>query len=116
MDKDFMDAVVEAREMCGFPWPVTSGYRCPQHNNNVSTTGKAGPHTTGHSIDVQVYGGRVGEIIDAILMCDIYIPEEHGRGSIGFMQHGKHKKRYIHIDNLRPDQTTGPRPTIFSYP
>ena len=37
-----------------------------------------------------------------------------GMTGIGIKQHGPHNKRFIHLDNL--DNSTHPRPTIWSYP
>ena len=36
--------------------PITSGYRCPLHNSNVSSTGLRGPHVTGKAADIAVMG------------------------------------------------------------
>ena len=47
MNIDFVAMLDDLRERCGFPFRVTSGYRCPAHNQQVSTTGPDGPHTTG---------------------------------------------------------------------
>lgn len=52
MDSLFMNKLDAIREECGFPFRVTSGYRCPVHNAKVSSTGERGPHTTGRAIDI----------------------------------------------------------------
>jgi len=46
MDSEFMDVLDKMRGELGFALPVTSGFRCPQHNASVSSTGSAGPHTS----------------------------------------------------------------------
>ena len=53
MDAQFMRKVVEGRRVLGFPFIVTSGYRCSEHNNNVSGSGYNGPHTLGRAIDIK---------------------------------------------------------------
>ena len=40
------------RNMHGEGVSITSGYRSPEHNNSVSSTGLDGPHTTGLAIDI----------------------------------------------------------------
>ena len=44
---DFLQAY---RNVKGSGVTVTSGYRSPEHNNSVSSTGLDGPHTTGLSV------------------------------------------------------------------
>ena len=51
IDEELMDLIQEARENLG-PLRITSGYRCSEHNNNISSTGPNGPHTTGKALDI----------------------------------------------------------------
>lgn len=53
MEDSFLSIMDDIREEVNTPLAVTSGYRCPVHNNNVSSTGYAGPHTTGRAIDIK---------------------------------------------------------------
>ena len=104
MDAAFLAELDELRARCGFPLSVTSGYRCPTHNQAVSTTGPDGPHTTGSAVDFGVRGVQALEVIrHAMLM---------GFTGIGVQQKGV--TRFIHIDNL-PNAPGQPRPTIWSY-
>ena len=49
-----MDLLQSARSLLG-PLSITSGYRCPEHNQAVSKkTGLNGPHTTGKAVDISV--------------------------------------------------------------
>ena len=51
--EDIMDLLQDARNDLG-ALSITSGYRCPEHNNKISSTGLSGPHTTGKAIDISV--------------------------------------------------------------
>lgn len=98
--------VQKLRDESGFPMPVSSGYRCPVHNQAVSSTGPDGPHTK-DALDVKVYGYR------AFLLVDLAI--KHKFTGIGIKQHGPHADRFVHLDDL-PDEAGQPRPWIWSYP
>ena len=88
------------RHSFGEPMIVTSGYRCPAHNDNVSTTGLDGPHTTGRAADIGISGAAA---LDLVLLSNF--------GGLGINQKGPHEKRFIHLDDL-----DGPtRPRIWSY-
>ena len=63
MNKFFMERLISLRENMGFPFVVTSAYRCPAYNEQISDTGAEGPHTTGRAIDLRVYGHRAQNLI-----------------------------------------------------
>jgi uncharacterized protein YcbK (DUF882 family) len=92
------------RGKMGFPFPVRSGYRCPEYNQLVSTTGLAGPHTTGMAADIGVDGKQTYEIIS--------VAKEFGFRGIGVKMHGPTSGRLLHLDIL----DTSPRPNVWSYP
>lgn len=92
------------REEFGKPLVVTSGYRCPEHNQRVSTTGVSGPHTTGLAADLGVSGR------DAVTVLRIAMAA--GFTGIGIQQKGV--GRFIHLD-LIPDSHSHKRPWIWSY-
>lgn len=105
MDHDFVHLLDHMRHQTGFPWPISSGYRCPRHNSRVSRTGLTGPHTTGRAVDVRVFGAQAHEITRIALL--------NGITGLGSKQHGD--TRYLHLDNLT--QADGfPRPMIWTYP
>ena len=104
MDEQFLAELDELRHRCGFPFPITSGYRCPEHNNAVSTTGWDGPHTTGRAADVGVRGAQALTVVKVAI--------EMGFTGIGVQQKGA--TRFIHLDNL-PNADRQPRPWIWSY-
>ena len=102
---DFIDKLQVLRDACGFPMIITSGYRCPEHNIKVSTTGANGPHTTGRAVDVHVYGFRAMDFLSKALNLKLFT-------GIGIKQHGN--SRFVHLDDL--PAPAYPRPTIWSYP
>jgi len=101
MDDDTMRKLVAIRRETGIPMPITSGYRCPTHNSEVSATGDTGPHTTGHAVDVAVSYENAFYILSAAL--------RFGMTGIGVKQKGD--VRFLHLDDL----TEGPRPRVWSY-
>lgn len=102
--QDFMDKVELLRLSVGFPLPVTSAARCPDHNSKVSGTGRTGPHVTGRAIDFGVDGGRAWSLLSVAMAM--------GFTGIGVQQKGG--GRFIHIDDL-PNGPGCPRPTVWSY-
>lgn len=103
MDAEFMGRLQAVREAYGKPMRITSGYRCPTHNSNVSSTGENGPHTTGRAADVAVSGNDAHRLLAIAL--------EQGMTGVGVKQKGPHGGRFIHLDNL----TEGARPWCWSY-
>jgi hypothetical protein len=101
MDHDFMVKLVSMRRELGFPFIVTSAYRCPLHNTRVSSTGDKGPHTTGHAADIAVKGYNAYRLLECAL--------RHNMTGIGIKQTGKH--RFIHLDDLNDHN----RPVVWSY-
>lgn len=105
IDPDFVDKLQTLRDACGFPLIITSGYRCPEHNQAVSSTGPDGPHTTGRAVDIHVYGFRAMDFLSKALALKLFT-------GIGIKQHGN--SRFVHLDDL--PSPAYPRPTIWSYP
>lgn len=104
MDDQFLIEIDELRHRYGKPLVITSGYRCPDHNAAVSSTGRTGPHTTGRAADIGVDRKNA--------LAVLRIAMEMGFTGIGVQQKGG--ARFIHLDNL-PDAAGQPRPTIWSY-
>lgn len=104
MDPGFMDDLQVIRTMCNFPFIITSGFRCPEHNAKESPkTGLTGPHTTGLAVDIAIQGVRALKLIERAT--------NTGFGGLGVFQKGDHSGRFIHIDKVKD----GPRPTVWSY-
>lgn len=98
MDPDFMARLQKLRTMYGKPMTITSGYRCPDHNNAISSTGRNGPHTKGKCADIAVARGEAWKILDLATRLKF--------NAIGVQQKGD--GRFLHIE----DRDT---PTVWSY-
>lgn len=105
MSPVFIDKLQALRDRVGFPLIVISGYRCPTHNQNVSTTGPHGPHTTGHAADLAVERGRAYAVMTEACKMG-------GFTGFGFDQKGG--GRFIHLDDLE-EPSHAPRPTVWTY-
>ncbi len=103
-DQDFMEKVEKLRVELGFSLTVTSGARCPAYNQQVSSTGPNGPHTTGRAIDFGTRGEEALEITE----------KARAAGFTGIGVNQKGNGRFIHIDDL-PNAPNQPRPHIWSY-
>jgi uncharacterized protein YcbK (DUF882 family) len=102
MDEAFMDFIIVLRERM-FPFVVASAYRCPRHNEEVSTTGKTGPHTTGKAMDIRIDGTAARLLLNAAV--------RYGCEGIGIQQQGPRGRRFIHLDMVeRPEG-----PVVWSY-
>lgn len=106
MQPDFVETLDDLRERLGFPLVVTSGYRCPDHNERISTTGRDGPHTTGRAVDLAVSGERAFKLLRQCTLGG-------WMSGIGLKQHGAHETRFIHLDDLAPPGH--PRPRVWTY-
>lgn len=104
IDDVFVTELDDLRHHLGFALPISSGYRCPDHNARVSSTGRTGPHTTGRAADIAVSRERAYEVLQAALVMKFT--------GIGVQQKGN--ARFIHLDNL-PNAPGQPRPTVWSY-
>lgn len=98
----FMQRIVAMREEAGFAFIVSSGFRCPAHNEQVSDTGPNGPHTTGHAIDILCRGHESHRLLALAI--------KHGITGIGVNQKGP-SGRFLHFDDLVEDL----RPWVWSY-
>lgn len=103
MDPEFLAELQQMRTKLGFPFPITSGFRCPEHNQNVSGSGPDGPHTTGRAVDIAVAFAKAHQLVG-----EAY---ERGFTRIGISQSGEPVKRFIHLDR----SLTHPSPRIWSY-
>ncbi len=101
-----MDKLQAIRDALGSPLAVSSGYRTPEYNAEVSKTGLDGPHTTGQAADIRIYGRRALLLIASAIKL--------GMTGIGIAQLGALRKRFIHLDDL-PDAPGRPRPWLWGY-
>lgn len=89
----FMLKLIDLRETLGFPFPMNSGRRCPEHNDSFYAgdgTHLDGPHTKGAG-DIAIYRERMCALVNLATTRQL---------GIGIKQHGPLEKRFIHIDNL----------------
>jgi zinc D-Ala-D-Ala carboxypeptidase len=106
MDLAFILKLDDLRSRLGFPLIVSSGYRCPRHNQKVSTTGRDGPHTTGRAVDFAISGENAFRLVTQSSLGG-------WMSGIGVKQHGPHEERFIHLDDL--EGNSRPRPRIWTY-
>tara|TARA_R110000744_G_C19208091_1_gene545752 strand:- start:101 stop:445 length:345 start_codon:yes stop_codon:yes gene_type:complete len=57
MDHQFIKALDQLRAACGFPFIVTSGYRCPHGHSVEKAKSTPGTHASGIAADIAVQGG-----------------------------------------------------------
>ena len=100
ISSDLMDLLQQARKDLG-PLSITSGYRCPEHNANISKTGPSGPHTTGKAVDISVRNSQHRK-----QLIDYFAPEVTGLGIA---------KSFIHIDILFEEDGFEQRPNSWVY-
>lgn len=106
MQHEFLKLLDAVRHKYGRMVRVNSGYRCPDHNATVSSTGRTGPHTTGCAADLGVSGSDAYYILTLAA-------QNGGFTGIGVNQRGNHASRFIHLDSL---PTSDPlRPWVWSY-
>lgn len=98
--EELVDLLDLLHETYGGVMIVSSGYRCPKHNQAVSTTGADGPHTTGLSVDIACSGAAAAKLLELALQMRFT--------GIGINQKGA--GRFVHLDLV-------PRPgrQIWSY-
>ena len=92
MDGTFLVNLDALRHRCGFPFIVTSGYRSPEYNNEISSTGFTGAHTQGKAADILVRGENARILLRNALEMDCFT-------GIGVAQKGD--GRYIHLDTMQ---------------
>ena len=56
MDEEFIKGLDNLRQICNFPFIVTSGFRSVTHSEEVKKS-KGGTHTMGIAADIRVSGG-----------------------------------------------------------
>lgn len=101
MDVAYLVHIDEWRHRCGFPITVNSGYRSPEYNNQVSSTGLNGPHTTGKAADYGMSGERLYIGVREAMAMKVFT-------GIGIA------KNFIHLDTLT-EADGFPRPRIWVY-
>ena len=87
MDEIFLDKLDQLREVCGFPFKITSGYRDATHPNEARKE-KPGTHNQGIAADIAVSNGveRMNIVHEALKL---------GFGGIGVA------RTFVHVDNRK---------------
>ncbi|RDH41199.1 peptidase M15A [Zooshikella ganghwensis] len=103
MQPDFMTRLIELRILCGFPLPVTSGYRCANHPEEKKKT-TPGAHSLGCAVDIACQGEQALIVLKHAL-------------TLGFAGIGIKQKRWqsFYSFGYGPKTATRPRPWIWSY-
>ena len=99
VNSDLLDLLQKARDVLG-PLMLTSAYRCPNHNDKVSSTGPEGPHTTGLAVDIHVSNSQHRKEL-----IDYFTNKVSGLGIA---------KTFIHIDII-PSERISARPNCWLY-
>ena len=95
MQPEYLEKLNELREVCGFPFVITSGYRSTQHSREAVKE-RPGTHTKGIAADIAITSGsRRYQLVSTAIA--------HGFTGIGIA------KTFIHLDT----RTT--TPVIWTY-
>jgi len=98
MEDSILQAIQDFRTALGFPFPITSGYRCPKHPVEARKSAP-GAHSRGVAVDIAVQGEQALKLLKMAL--------NDGRiTGVGVNQKGG--GRFIHLD-------TDNRTAIWSY-
>jgi uncharacterized protein YcbK (DUF882 family) len=90
MQPQFMEALQKVRAECGFPFPITSGFRSLTHSREIMKT-KPGYHPQGLAADIACNANDAWRIAKVAI--------KHGM-SVGVSQK-EGLPRFVHVD-LRP--------------
>lgn len=89
MDTGFMNIVERMRLEAGFPFVVTSAYRCKDHNLAVGGA-NASAHQLGKGMDISARGFRAYMLVK--------LAYKYGMTGIGVY------KNHVHLDNCTADE------------
>ena len=101
MNDDFMEIVEGFRQRLGFPFVVSSGFRCAAHNTAIGGA-KDSAHLYGRAVDIAVAFEQASELIKIAVRSGSIT-------GVGIKQHGNVSGRYVHLDNYHD------KLTIWSY-
>lgn len=100
----FMDRLQRLRTELGFPFVITSGYRSARHSVERAKA-RPGAHVLGRAVDIVARGEQAFQLVAAA-------------PSLGFTGIGVAQgdgSRFIHLDDMRRDESHMPRPWLWSY-
>lgn len=93
--------VQELRTACGFPFKITSGWRCSEHPAEMRKQ-EPGTHYQGVACDIAIAGEDAYKVVKEAMAL--------GFTGIGIAQKGDWSSRFIHVDVAQNN-----RPRIWSY-
>ncbi|RKZ86755.1 MAG: hypothetical protein DRQ39_05345 [Gammaproteobacteria bacterium] len=99
MKAAFMVRLVELRKALDFPFPISSGFRCKQHNANIGGV-KNSYHLLGRAVDITLTHDQAYQVVAKA--------KEFGFFGVGVSQKGQN--RFVHLDNRTQSAVT-----FFSY-
>lgn len=102
-DLGFLATLNSIRKECGFSFPISSAYRCPNHPIEARKE-VVGAHSHGKAVDILANGEKALEIVR--------VAQNHGIQRIGIQQKGG--GRFIHLDGCT-EEDGFPCPSIWSY-
>ncbi|MGI9278190.1 MAG: D-Ala-D-Ala carboxypeptidase family metallohydrolase [Endozoicomonas sp.] len=100
---ELMGQVQILRDACGFPFEISSAYRCKNHPAEARKK-QPGTHAKGLAVDILVNGSQAHHLLSQALKLGTFT-------GIGISQKGDHHRRFIHLDISR----AGNRPWVWSY-
>ena len=105
MNDQYMQKISSLRTLLGFPFIVTSAYRCPEHPSETRKEAPGG-HSMGLAMDIHVYGEEAYRLLQEALKA--------GFTGIGVSQRVSVPRRFIHLDILTSAEGR-PRPWLWGY-
>jgi zinc D-Ala-D-Ala carboxypeptidase len=103
IEHELIDKLQLLRSDVGFPFKITSGYRCADHPIE-KVKSEPGTHALGLAADILLRGEQALEVISKAT--------DYGFTGIGINQKGN--ARFIHLD-ISKDSQGRPRPHVWSY-
>lgn len=104
MDESTLTRLQALRNKLGRPVYLSSAYRSPRHTVEKIKS-SLGVHSLGRAVDVGCAGTQAYEVVAAALAT--------GWTGIGISQRGA--SRFVHLDDLQPDEGRFTRPSLWSY-
>ena len=111
IDVNYVVAIDQFREWLGFPFIVTSGYRCPFHPIEARKTAP-GPHSTGRAGDYAISGLSAHTLLYAL--GEFKRSTGYTFTGVGLDQKGDISQRFIHLDRCE-SKPNRPRPHLWTY-
>lgn len=105
-----IDNLQELRTACGFPFVITSGYRCADHPIEA-VKDEPGPHNTGLAVDIALTHKEALAVLSAALLTNAQVDMWIWQG-FGLNQKGG--ERFVHLDQCE-ESGRRVRPHIWTY-